>query len=547
MSAPVEATSAAWRSWLPFAGVMALALALRLYHLSEESAWYDEVITMAGTDRESLTDFFAFWRYTNWNAVPVYYTLQFFWAKLVSDSVVSFRLLSIFFGMGAVGLTYALGKRLGGTACGVVAGLCIAVSAVHIYQAQEVRNYALTTFAAALAAYTFVRLIEEGGWRWAIANTLANLLLVWTHLFGCFLLVACGLSWAAALPKEWRRAIAWGVVNLLLMVPSVLWIQTFEDIQYYSPPVPPLWHMVNNMLTDVWSPTFNYFISTQDIWQFERHSWGPWLERISKRVDLWMMGFFAASALVAAISTALRARQDAQQPRTQSVVFLFLWLIVPALCLWSLAQIWRTDILSPKYTTYSSLAAYLLAGLAVSRVPRWLGAAFLCGLFACFAHHWAAAVTHPQRPAWYPAAAHLLASPALEETPCLIYPGWQKISLEYNLRPQHPAIEETDSLEEACRDTERLLGEHGHAWFVWVGGYGNRDFIIRYERFFQQRGDQVERTNYWGGMQAIFACEVKRGPDTAALSPEALEAAIAEAAAWQPELNDGTTSGIPVQ
>jgi 4-amino-4-deoxy-L-arabinose transferase-like glycosyltransferase len=539
-----------WRGWLPFAGVMALALALRLYGLAGESAWYDEVITMAGTDRDSLEAFFSFWRYTNWNAVPVYYTLQFAWAKAVSDSVVSFRLMSIGFGMGAVAITYALGSRLGGRAAGLLAAACVALSAVHIYQAQEVRNYALTTLAAGLTAYTFIRLIEDGGKRWWALNTLANLLLVWTHLFGCFLLVACGLSWLAAARKAWPRAFAWGCVNLVLMIPSVLWIQTFEDIQYYSPPIPPLWHVVNNMFTDVWSPTFNYFMPAHETWQFERHAFGPWLESVSKPVDLLLLGLFAVLALYVAGDTLARARRGGDAPggpSAQSVLFLVLWLVVPAVCLWTLAQTWRSDILSPKYTTYSSIAAYLLAGLAVSRLPgRWPGAVLAALLVLGLTHHWAAAVTHPQRPPWYAAAAHIQSGGGTADSAFVIYPAWQKITLEYNLRPQPPAIEEADSLEEACLDSERLLGERGALWFVWVGGYGNRDFVERYERFFAQRGDTIARSNFWGGMQTIFVCRITRNT-AAPMEPAALEAAIAEAAAWEPEVNDGTTGAIPIQ
>ncbi|HEO71529.1 MAG TPA: hypothetical protein ENN80_09705, partial [Candidatus Hydrogenedentes bacterium] len=194
--------------------ILLLGLALRLYQLGEQSLWYDEFISLSQTSQPDLLSCLRAERPANPDMVHAYFTLQYFWANWIGDSVISVRLMSILFGVLAIALIYLLARDLFGPSGGAVAALCLALSSVHIYQAQEIRYYSLTTLMALCTAYTFLRVVRGGKWHWWVLNALANVTLVWTHLFGCFLLVAYGVFLIIFRWRRVRMCAVWFCVNL---------------------------------------------------------------------------------------------------------------------------------------------------------------------------------------------------------------------------------------------------------------------------------------------------------------------------------------------
>ncbi len=543
------------RLWVLAALLLLLAIgaALRLYRIERESAWYDEVITVSGIGAESLRGFFEHWRYTNWNAVPVYYTIQYFWGRHVCSSFLGFRALSVLFSLLTVPVIYLLGRHLFGRRAGLVAALCFLLSGVHIYQAQEVRNYSLTTLAAALCAYSFVRLLEKPAPSRYFWNAFANVFLVWTHLFGCYLLVAAGCTLLLFRLRRFKQTAAWFALNLALMAPSLLWITTFEPIRYYEPPPPRLWMIVNNALTDVWSPTLVFGIPPGYEWQVRPTAWTQFFAQSNGYVDNALLAVFLAAAAFAA-GTMLRRRSapafapDAAPSRNEAALLAFLlcWLILPGVILFALAWTWRTDIFAAKYTTYSSLAAYLLAGGAVERLPgRTLRVAAVTLLAVLFAHRYGLTLTHPQRPDWY-AATDTIKADYRDGDPLVIYPDWQAQVLEYNMRPHAVRARQTGDLYHVCACADAALAQHERVWVVWVGGFGNVDFAERVGGYLMKRGLPYTRRAFWAGMACIFVFDVQRGPGYVPPSSAAVDAAYRAVTDGLAIVNDGTSAGIPV-
>ncbi len=143
-----------------FIFILILSLLLRLVGL-RQSLWLDEAIgALAVRDlsyREIFTSFLAVD-----NHPPLYYLLLKFWTGIFGYSEISLRMPSVLFGVGAVYLTFVIGKKVtGDKLISTVAALFLATSQFHIYYSQEARMYSMATFFVAVAVYAFLHLFEE--------------------------------------------------------------------------------------------------------------------------------------------------------------------------------------------------------------------------------------------------------------------------------------------------------------------------------------------------------------------------------------------------
>lgn len=198
------------------------------------SLWYDEI----ASTQFAATPYHLLWsdwmvRETN---PPLYYSLLRGWISAFGDSDIALRLLSV--GIGTTGLliVFALGRRVGGSATGLLAVMLVGCSAQHVLYSQQVRGYALAftgATAAILGASMFLDAVRRpaGGverWRgWipglvlylggaAVAIYSHTTLLLMPILGGGFVLARLAL----ATPRRWRAASAWLGVNMLL---ALLW------------------------------------------------------------------------------------------------------------------------------------------------------------------------------------------------------------------------------------------------------------------------------------------------------------------------------------
>jgi uncharacterized membrane protein len=137
------------RHVLLLVGILVLAAALRIYQIGANPLWFDEFATLLTTtgwgyrspdlprnvvighpiDPASLADARPIWRV--WTALdrdphpPLYYLLLRIWRELFGSSAAVVRLLGTVFSVLGVGLVFALGRDLGGTAVGAWAGLIL--------------------------------------------------------------------------------------------------------------------------------------------------------------------------------------------------------------------------------------------------------------------------------------------------------------------------------------------------------------------------------------------------------------------------------------
>lgn len=179
-----------------------LAFVLRVYHLGEQSLWYDEgfSVYLAAQDLGQITA-----RTANDIHPPLYYYMLHFWILLAGKGEFSLRFLSLTWGVLTIPIMYNLGRRLALTggkplspdkaqAIGLLAAFLSLISPAYIWYAQEARMYTMLIFLGALSSLLLLKALGEQGsgearspkLTWALYS-LANIAAVYTHFYAFFL------------------------------------------------------------------------------------------------------------------------------------------------------------------------------------------------------------------------------------------------------------------------------------------------------------------------------------------------------------------------
>jgi len=472
-----------------FLVVLAVAIAFRCYRLTDESLWNDETASILCMDAGSLRAFIAEERLDDPAMAPLYFMLEYACWHATSGSVLACRLLSIAFGLGAIVLLYAMGRRLFGSCAALVAAGCAAAAIQQVYYSQEIRMYALYLFTAMAAMYAFHRMLSGDGPVWWVLCGVTNAAMVWSHLYGVWLLFAQGVLVLAVRRRDVRALVVWGAIHGPIVLSIAVWVATMDPARI---------ERNLNWIPGIRSEETAQYLSESALSLTERppaHDPAPRLDQ-ALRLPLAAKGLLGVAwfALPVWAGVALfRARRkltaggDEAGARRQTFEFVLVaaWLAVPALVLVFLTLVWRPTFL-PRYVLPSTLALYLLLGAGVAAIPgRRLRAGCALALIALYAYD-TASFGVPRRPDMRGAMAVVAREPFGHGVRVLIHPsGYLGPARFYSGLPDEalvcvrkwPAIPETvDSLEGrpvwivvgalqgAPPDAGPLLEERGHAF-----------------------------------------------------------------------------------
>ena len=204
--------------------LLLIAFALRVWHLSAQSGWWDEAFTWQVTSQGPSN----FWQMllTGDRNPPLYFLSVAVWGSFTGWSEFSLRFVSVMWSMIGLAFLFNLAKRLFNASAGRWTLALAAVAPALVVYAQEARMYA-AFFALAVATLYFAWLVFEVGDRRSLSGFLlceAGLLL--THYFALPLVVTLNLL---ALVVLWRRRArlaryAKGIgAQALAALPMVLW------------------------------------------------------------------------------------------------------------------------------------------------------------------------------------------------------------------------------------------------------------------------------------------------------------------------------------
>jgi 4-amino-4-deoxy-L-arabinose transferase-like glycosyltransferase len=155
---------------------------------------------------------------------PGYVVLGTITTHLFGITEFGLRALSALASTAAIAAMYAVGRELIGKIGGIIGALAMTLSLFQLYYAQEHRYYALLVLFTLLAALFYVRMLKSDRLKDYLFYVIFSVLIVYTHLFGAFVLAGWGLYFLLRWRKYyalWRRWLLSQVVILVLILPTV--------------------------------------------------------------------------------------------------------------------------------------------------------------------------------------------------------------------------------------------------------------------------------------------------------------------------------------
>ena len=167
--------------------VCTVFIALRFWHLTDSCLWFDEIFSVhaAEMDFQNLFWFVA----QDLIHPPLFYVLLKFWIAIGGESLFWLRFFPVFFSILALFplVRFCRELKLNYTTISV-AVLFLAANGCLIKYAQEVRMYSVVMFFALLSMWLFARFLNLG--KNIRLLTIVNVLLIYTHYFGWFVVCA---------------------------------------------------------------------------------------------------------------------------------------------------------------------------------------------------------------------------------------------------------------------------------------------------------------------------------------------------------------------
>lgn len=182
------------RHWIVLVAILVLGLFLRTYCLTCESVWLDEGYSVLWAKQPPAEMIEAVSKDVH---PPLYFLVLHYWIALFGEAEFTIRFLSVMFGFLAIFMMYKVGRLLFDRDSGLLASLILSLSTFHIHFSQELRGYSLMVLLALSSMYFFIKLLKEGRHVNYIAYVASGILLLYTHYFGLFVILAQNIYFLA--------------------------------------------------------------------------------------------------------------------------------------------------------------------------------------------------------------------------------------------------------------------------------------------------------------------------------------------------------------
>ncbi len=430
---------------------------VRVVNLADESPWYDEVITLEHLDAPDTATFLARIAPAGTPTMPVYFVMEYWWARLVSDSVTGVRMLSVLFSVLAIPAIFALGRRLFDDRTGLLAAFFLAASLSQVYYGQEIRMYAQIPVFAIGSVYTLFVGLGERRPAFLALNVVFNVLLAWTHAFATLMLIAEALYVMAFTRISPRVVVAWSAAHAAMMFAYLGWV--------YSQDVPRILEVAEVIAP---ASVADYIVAASIFAGGRATNENP-VDHLPLTVSLdWvLLGAMAALACWACYVLLARIRNaDGDAPtRYSKSTLLLLWLFLPPLMLIVLSWAWR-PVFVYRYVLYVSIPLYLLAARGVSLLPRrWARTAVGVTLVTLFVYQLSALAVGPFRADWKVASAYVESEQSDSDT-YFCYQNVHSRALDYVTKL--PEVRNIEVWSEICGSVHAATTDGRIAWLFVV-------------------------------------------------------------------------------
>ena len=204
--------------------VIILALLLRVISLNQ-SFWLDEATSGLVVRNFNLVEILTKFSPGDFHP-PLYYLVLKVWSYVFGTSEIALRFPSIVFGILTIYTVYLLGKELFSKKVGLMAGVLLATSGLHIYYSQEARMYSLVAFLVTLSIFSFVKIINRGRvGDWILFSL--SLLLIISSDYVAILIFPIFWLMGAILKKNSKWFLKLLTSHIILGLFAVLWYPVF--------------------------------------------------------------------------------------------------------------------------------------------------------------------------------------------------------------------------------------------------------------------------------------------------------------------------------
>lgn len=146
------------KHYLPLISILVIGTVLRFYHNTDISLWHDEAFS-ALLIKYSWGE--MFYRIGLDVHPPAYYILLRLWHYIFSDSLLSLRSFSIFFGVGTIFAGYAFVKTaFKNERTALIAAMLLAINPFQLHYVTEARMYTMGACFALLAAFALTKALH---------------------------------------------------------------------------------------------------------------------------------------------------------------------------------------------------------------------------------------------------------------------------------------------------------------------------------------------------------------------------------------------------
>ena len=202
-----------------FVGVAAIYIGARFWDLTATCLWFDEIFSVHATEHswDSILNFVAL----DLIHPPLFYLLLKIWLTIGGETLFWLRLLPVLFSILAIVplLLFCRELRLSYWTA-ILAFFLLAVNGSLIKYAQEVRMYSMLLCMSLVSMWLFARYFNKG--KGIVALTLVNIILVYTHYFGWFVVLSEVVAILALQRIKWRPVIVMLTVSAVCFLPWVV-------------------------------------------------------------------------------------------------------------------------------------------------------------------------------------------------------------------------------------------------------------------------------------------------------------------------------------
>jgi mannosyltransferase len=338
-----------WLHW-PILLILVLAAVLRVRGIGHDSLWGDEALTilLAKMSIPELIKNLIWFE----QIPPVHHLTVHFWMMIFGDREAAVRMPSAIAGVAAVYVGYVLVRRLVGRRVALITALLMATSPMLIAFSQECRAYSMSVLFGLWSCDLFIRLMRRPTQRLHVAYVLVTTLLIYTHVYGMFTILAQQLIYWWLVLQWWRRG------TPLRLRPKEMIRDGIAVLALYSPWIPVVRTWTKAIHAGFWVKKVTFDDVSRAYWTYSGST-------------------AALVAMTALVVIGVWSWMKRPHPRRKRIGFAMLLalMFVPVLVPVTISVLTRPSF-APRYAIMSTIGMLAIAAIGIAAIRptpiRWL-------------------------------------------------------------------------------------------------------------------------------------------------------------------------------